>query len=211
MFVSRRESVSELLDRIRTEIRERLAASRAAVQEYERLEAALGALGGPGAEAARAVTGRRVGDGAAGRGRPAQAAGRGRGPSAAARRAGGRAPRGANRAAVLRVVSERPGVTASELASAAGVKRSTLTGLLRTLVQRGELERSQLPGGQTGYSLAATTAEGAERTPAAPAAAAQEETAPSGTEASATDAESGSTSAAKPAPSGPVEGGAGSA
>jgi hypothetical protein len=209
MFVSRRESVSELLDRIRTEIRERLAASRAAVQEYERLEAALGALGGPGAEAARAVTGRRVGDGAAGRGGPAQAAGRGRGPSAAARRAGGRAPRGANRAAVLRVVSERPGVTASELASAAGVKRSTLTGLLRTLVQRGELERSQLPGGQTGYSLAATTAEGAERPPAA--AAPQEDTAPVGTEAPATDAESGSTAAAKPAPSGPVDGGAGSA
>jgi hypothetical protein len=36
--------VSELLERIQSEIRERLEASRAAVREHERLEAALHAL-----------------------------------------------------------------------------------------------------------------------------------------------------------------------
>jgi hypothetical protein len=50
--------VSELLDRIQREIRERLEASRAAVLEHERLEAALHALGDAGSRATRAVTGR---------------------------------------------------------------------------------------------------------------------------------------------------------
>jgi hypothetical protein len=40
--------VSELLERIQREIRERLEASRAAVREHERLEAALHALAMPG-------------------------------------------------------------------------------------------------------------------------------------------------------------------
>jgi hypothetical protein len=39
--------MSELLDRVRAEIRERLEVTRAAVDEYQRLEAALEALGGP--------------------------------------------------------------------------------------------------------------------------------------------------------------------
>ena len=39
--------MAELLDSIRTEIRERLEAARPAAEEYERLEAALDALGGP--------------------------------------------------------------------------------------------------------------------------------------------------------------------
>jgi hypothetical protein len=50
--------VSELLDRIRREIRERLEASRAAVVEHERLEAALHALSNAGSRATRAVTDR---------------------------------------------------------------------------------------------------------------------------------------------------------
>ena len=56
-----------------------------------------------------------------------------------------RAPRGANRRAVLRVVGERPGVTAAELSVASGVHRGTLSALLRTLVGRGELEKRSLP------------------------------------------------------------------
>src|SRR5687768_11599923 len=39
--------MAELLDRIHAEIRERLAASRGAMEEYERLQAALTALEGP--------------------------------------------------------------------------------------------------------------------------------------------------------------------
>jgi IclR helix-turn-helix domain len=67
-----------------------------------------------------------------------------------------RAPRGANRAAVLGVIGERPGVSARELAAASGVGRGTLYALLRTLTQRGEIETQQLPSGHTGYTLAAT-------------------------------------------------------
>jgi hypothetical protein len=39
--------MAELLDKIHAEIRERLEAARPAAEEYERLEAALDAMGGP--------------------------------------------------------------------------------------------------------------------------------------------------------------------
>jgi hypothetical protein len=90
------------------------------------------------------------------------------GPSPA-KPARGRAPRGANREAVLRVVAERPGVTTRELAAASGVKGGTLSALLRTLTQRGELEMRALPGGQTGYALPASAPSG-EPPPAEPGA-----------------------------------------
>jgi hypothetical protein len=45
--------MSAVLDRIRGEIRDRLRASAAAVREYERLEAALAALGSAEATAGR--------------------------------------------------------------------------------------------------------------------------------------------------------------
>jgi hypothetical protein len=118
--------MAEILDRIHAEIRERLAAGRAAAEEYERLEAALAALG----------------DGAAA-------------PKPARRRrsAQPRAPRGANREAVLRALEERPGASASELAAASGVDRTALYPLLNRLAERGEVTKEQLPGGATGYRL----------------------------------------------------------
>jgi hypothetical protein len=70
-----------------------------------------------------------------------------------------RAPRGANRQAVLRTVAARPGLTLRELTSATGVKPSSLPPLLRTLTRRGELEKRRLPNGQTGYALARNTEE----------------------------------------------------
>jgi IclR helix-turn-helix domain len=121
--------MAELLDRIHAEIRERLAASRGAAQEYERLEAALAALGGPGDAA----------------GAPA--------PRRARKPARPRAPRGANREAVLRALEERPGASASELAAASGVNRTVLYGLLNRLIERGEVAKEELPGGTTGYKL----------------------------------------------------------
>jgi hypothetical protein len=78
------------------------------------------------------------------------------GPARAARQ---RAPRGANREAVLRTVAARPGLTLRELTSVTGVKPSSLPPLLRTLTLRGELEKRKLPNGQTGYALARTAAE----------------------------------------------------
>jgi hypothetical protein len=113
--------MAELLDRIHAEIRERLEASRAAAQEYERLEAALAAMGGP--------------------------APRRRAPSEP------RAPRGANREAVLRALEERPGASASELATASGVARTALYSVLNRLIEAGEVAKEELPGGTTGYKL----------------------------------------------------------
>lgn len=134
-----------LLDRVRTEIRARLAESEAAVREYERLQAALTALGGALPIAAMTAL-----DDA----RPPASAPARRRQNRGARAGAARAPRGANRAAVLRVAGERPGVSVAELSSAAGVGKSVLYNLLRALEQCGELVREQLPGGATGYRLA---------------------------------------------------------
>ena len=68
-----------------------------------------------------------------------------------------RAPRGANREAVLRTVADRPGVTSGELADATGIKRATLSTLLGKLTKSGELERREQPSGLRGYSLARST------------------------------------------------------
>jgi ATP-binding cassette subfamily B protein len=64
-----------------------------------------------------------------------------------------RAPRGANREAVLRLVGERPGITRDELLAGTGVERRTMSTLLSTLSKQGQLQREQLPSGQTGYRL----------------------------------------------------------
>ena len=57
---------------------------------------------------------------------------------------------------MLEVIGERPGVSARELATASGVGGGTLYALLRTLAERGEIEKQQLPSGYAGYTLAAT-------------------------------------------------------
>lgn len=130
----------DLLDRVRAEIRERLDARREAVREYDRLQAALAALDSqPAGLSSRS-------------GRPPRPEGSGR----RQRRSSGtpkRAPRGANREAVLRVVGDRPGITPSELAAASGVQKRSLYALLSTLTKQGALERQELPGGQTGYRV----------------------------------------------------------
>lgn len=134
--------MADLLDRIVAEMRDRLEASRAAVAEYERLEAALRALDGTEESAAPQSLRRRRRRGTATSSRTAQ--------RVTTRR---RAPRGANREAVLRVVQERPGVTTADLSAASGVERNTLYALLSTLTKRGELEKVDAPGGKTGYAL----------------------------------------------------------
>jgi hypothetical protein len=213
--------MSEMLDRIRDELQQRLEATRAAAQEHERVRAALEAL----EKTTKQVTGEasRRARSLAARARPAtgsdrsaaaepkaktspraprpsapkraaspsrqpaarrkKAASPSRKPAARSRptretgpapstpktgtaaprartRAGAtakptraRAPRGANRAAVLAVVRERPGVTANELAAASGVTGGTLYALLRRLTEQGELTKRELPGRQTGYAL----------------------------------------------------------
>ena len=125
--------MADLLDRVLREIRERKERARAAVEETERLEAALVALDGERAGGSR--TPRRSGGRRRAAGRP-------------------RAPRSANRAALIGVVSERPGVSVGELARATGIARATVTSTLSKLVADATLERVELPAGTHGYRLA---------------------------------------------------------
>ena len=67
-----------------------------------------------------------------------------------------RAPRGANREAILSVVGERPGVSAAEIADVTKISRAVTYNTLAKLVEQGRLAKTELPGGQTGYKAAST-------------------------------------------------------
>jgi hypothetical protein len=76
-----------------------------------------------------------------------------RAPSAP-RKVSKRAPRGANREAILNVVGERPGVSATEISQVTKIARPVTYNTLAKLVEQGKLEKTELPGGQTGYRTA---------------------------------------------------------
>src|SRR4051794_34081374 len=123
----------DLLDRILAELRDRLAASRGAYEESQRLEAALTALGsGPAAE-------------------PSRPPGASRSASRRRARSSARAPRGENLRRIRELVVERPGATAAEIASATGIARPTVASTLGKLARDGELEKAKLPSGAVGY------------------------------------------------------------
>ncbi len=135
----------DLLDRIRSEMSTRLAELRPLVDEHTRLNAALQALGD--LESRKPV-----------RAPAAPAASRSLAPRPLAPKttpatARKRAPRGANRLAVLHAVEDRPGATSAELATASGVQGGTVHALLARLVKSGELHKETLPTGRTGYAL----------------------------------------------------------
>ncbi|MBE2319086.1 helix-turn-helix domain-containing protein [Solirubrobacter sp. CPCC 204708] len=65
-----------------------------------------------------------------------------------------RAPRGANREAILKAVDERPGASATEIADVTNISRAVTYNTLAKLVEQGRLEKAELPGGQTGYKPA---------------------------------------------------------
>jgi hypothetical protein len=70
-----------------------------------------------------------------------------------------RAPRGANREAILKLVGERPGVGAAEISDVTKIKRAVTYNTLSKLVEQGQLVKAELPGGQTGYQPAPPVAE----------------------------------------------------
>ena len=159
--------MADLLDRIRAEISSRLCELRPLVDDHRRLDGALQALREQTSKAAVAPPA----------GSPAR--GRGRVRVKAPARPRKRTPRGANREAVLRAVTDRPGATSAELAAVSGVGRNTLNGLLARLVKDGELQKRSLPTGRMGYALsdvraappagaASTSDEGADDTDATP-------------------------------------------
>ena len=77
-----------------------------------------------------------------------------------ARKTRTRAPRGANREAILRVVGDRPGVSATEIADVTKISRAVTYNTLAKLVEQGQLAKTALPGGQTGYRAVDAAATG---------------------------------------------------
>jgi DNA-binding transcriptional ArsR family regulator len=131
--------MADLVGQIQRDIEKRLQELRPLIEEKEQLEAVLAALtngsgvAAPSAPRVPATTTR------APAGRAPYAAGRGR-----------RAPRGANREAILTVVRERPGVSAAEVAEITKIAKPTVHTTISQLKRKGILE----PEGSGGVKLA---------------------------------------------------------
>jgi hypothetical protein len=54
---------------------------------------------------------------------------------------------------VYAVITERPGVTVSEIAEVTGIAKPLIYNTTRAGVERGELDRVALPGGQRGFKV----------------------------------------------------------
>jgi hypothetical protein len=137
--------VTDLLDSIRRQLQSRLDDLRPMVREYERLEEAQRALGDEPPDAGRARRSRHARSGS-----PS-------GPSASGgsrRRTSAAAERDANRAKVLSLLGQRPGITKAELKEAAGLSGAGVAQNLRRLLARGDVCEEPLPSGVTGYRLA---------------------------------------------------------
>jgi len=129
--------MADLVGQIQRDIEKRLQELRPLIEEKERLEAVLAALtngsgSAPAAPPVRATTTRAAV-------RAPYAAGKGR-----------RAPRGANREAILSVVRERPGVSAAEVAEITKIAKPTVHTTISQLKRKGILE----PEGSGGVKLA---------------------------------------------------------
>lgn len=130
--------MADLVGQIQRDIERRLQELRPLIEEKEQLEAVLAALtngaagAAPAAPRARATTPRAAG-------RAPYAAGKNR-----------RAPRGANREAILSVVRERPGVSAAEVAAITRIAKPTVHTTISQLKRKGILE----PEGSGGVKLA---------------------------------------------------------
>lgn len=119
--------MADLVGQIQRDIEKRLQELRPLIEEKERLEAVLAALTNGHAAAAPS----------AGRARPSGSAAP-RAPYAGGKRR--RAPRGANREAILKLVGERPGISATEVADATGIAKPTVHTTISQLKRKGILE-----------------------------------------------------------------------
>ena len=134
--------MAETLRDLRARLRRRMDELRPLVDEFHQLERAAAALGvsapGDGEPAPRPAPKRK--------GKPKAKAKGG---------AGKRAPRGANRAAVLAVVGERPGVSVGEIASVTGIAKAQVYSITRAALAAGDLEHVDLGGGRKGFKAGA--------------------------------------------------------
>lgn len=115
----------DLLTRIRADIDKRLDELRPQIEEIPRLEAALKALDemdGRPASRTRAST---------------------RKTTARRRSTTKRAPRGQNRDAILKVISERHGVSAGEVANATKIAKPTVYSTISKLLKEGAVKRTK--------------------------------------------------------------------
>jgi hypothetical protein len=143
--------MADLLEETVRGIRARLEELAPVVAEYERLQAAYDALDGAGGRLDERPA---AGDAASGRRR-----GGARRGGTASRRAAPRAKRGQNKAAVLGVIAERPGVTVSEIAQVTGIAKPLVYNTTRAGIDRGELEKVSLPAGLSGFRVAPASSE----------------------------------------------------
>ncbi len=121
--------MSDLLDGIQRDIRQRINELRPLVSEYEQLGRAMNALEEVPADR-----------------KPAPAK-----PRAASPTRRKRAPAGANRERVLAAVQDNPGASASQIADASGVPRTVVYGVLRRLTDDGVIEKRDDSERGTGY------------------------------------------------------------
>ena len=139
--------MGDLVEEMMQGIRARLTELAPVKAEYERLQAAYAALDGPDVELGNRRSSART------QARRRGGADRERARSAS-RRSGPRAKRGQNKAAVFGVIAERPGVTVTEIAQVTGIAKPLIYNTTRAGVERGELERVELPGGTHGFRMA---------------------------------------------------------
>jgi DNA-binding transcriptional ArsR family regulator len=135
--------MADLVGQIQRDIEKRLKELRPLIEEKDQLEAVLAALSGDYTAANGSGSGT-----APARPRPRAAA-----PVSRAPYAGGksrRAPRGANREAILKLVGERPGISAAEVAEITNIAKPTVHTTISQLKRKGILE----PEGANGVKLA---------------------------------------------------------
>lgn len=130
--------MADLVGQIQRDIEKRLQELRPLLEEKERLEAVLAALTNGHGAATAAPT----------RARSAASSSGSRAPYAGGKSR--RAPRGANREAILSVVRERPGVSAAEVAAITRIAKPTVHTTISQLKRKGILE----PEGSGGVKLA---------------------------------------------------------
>jgi len=144
--------VADLVERIRDEMKERIVELRPAVQELQRLEAAVAALGessaadgdtaaaetpGPAAPRRR---GRPKGSGRPRRARSTQAKS-GAGAGRRTRRPGRQKGSGQRAAQAVEVVTAQPGIAIPEIAAAMGIKQNYLYRVMPALEAEGKVEK----------------------------------------------------------------------
>lgn len=129
--------MADLVGQIQRDIEQRLQELRPLLEEKDQLEAVLAALKNGHSIAAPAA-----------RSRAASPAVPPRAPYAGGKTR--RAPRGANREAILKIVRERPGVSAAEVAAATRIAKPTVHTTISQLKRKGILEQE----GANGVKLA---------------------------------------------------------